>query len=139
MPLPLSLDLRERIVTAYEDGLGSYEEIADLFGVGRASVSRLLSRHRHRGALTPNPHGGGNPARIGPADGDAVAALVHDLPDATLDELADGWRRRTGREISRSSMLRALQRFGITLKKSRSKLSRHSDPTSRRNAPRSRP
>lgn len=137
MTLPISNDLRARIVETYERGFGSYEEVADLLGLGRATVSRVLSRYRRKGDLSPDPHGGGNPARIKPEDGNALADLVARNPDATVAELAAAWRRQTRREISRSSMLRALGRFGITLKKSPSKHSRLSGPTSKKNAARS--
>lgn len=41
---PLSIDLRRRGVDAYLSGMTStYSETAELFGVGEATVSRLLN------------------------------------------------------------------------------------------------
>lgn len=117
MTSPLSLDLRRRVVAAYLAGEGSYAEIAVRFGIGEASVSRLLRRFRNTESLEPDPHGGGNPARIGPDDVSIVAEIVAANPDGTVAELAQAWTARTRRPISRSSMLRALRRFGFTLKK----------------------
>lgn len=117
MTLPLSIDLRRRVVAAYLAGEGSYAEIAERFGIGEASVSRLLRRFRSTSSLEPDPHGGGNPARIGPDDVPLVAEVVAAHPDGTLAELARAWTARTRRPISRASMLRALRRFGFTLKK----------------------
>ncbi len=55
----ISLDLRRRIVRAYRSGLtSSYEATADMFEVGRASVSRLLRRDRETGDVLPNKRGG---------------------------------------------------------------------------------
>lgn len=44
---PLSLDLRERIVDAYEKGEGSQAEIAQRFAVSRSMVGKLV-RQKHR-------------------------------------------------------------------------------------------
>ena len=44
------MDVRRRVVDAYLSGRsGTYEETAALFGVGRATVSRLLWRKRETG------------------------------------------------------------------------------------------
>jgi DNA invertase Pin-like site-specific DNA recombinase len=37
-----STDLREKITRAYDDGLGSQRAIAELFGVSRSFVEKLL-------------------------------------------------------------------------------------------------
>ncbi len=68
----LSADLRERIVRAYEAKEGSYKAIAQRFSVSESSVYRLIKRHREDGTIRPRERGGGNPARIGPQDADAV-------------------------------------------------------------------
>lgn len=61
----IGLELRKRIVEAYDSGLsGTYEETAELFGVGRATVSRLLRRHRETGDVQPLPIGGNYPRQI---------------------------------------------------------------------------
>ncbi|MBW2734075.1 MAG: helix-turn-helix domain-containing protein, partial [Deltaproteobacteria bacterium] len=54
-----SIELRRRIVKAYRSGLsGTYTETATLFGVGRATVSRLLRRNRETGDVKALPMGG---------------------------------------------------------------------------------
>jgi transposase len=41
----IGIELRKRIVEAYYSGRsGTYEQTAELFGVGRATVGRLLRR-----------------------------------------------------------------------------------------------
>ena len=50
----LSLDLRRRVVRAYHEGLtATYEATAELFGIGRATVSRLLRLERETGDVLP--------------------------------------------------------------------------------------
>jgi transposase len=46
----LSLDLRERIVAAYDGRQGTREEVAQCFGVSVGMVKKLLQRKR-----TPSP------------------------------------------------------------------------------------
>ena len=64
MPAPLDVDLRERVVTAYTSGEGTYDEIARRFVVSPASVSRYLRRHREQGSLAPKLAIGGQPHRL---------------------------------------------------------------------------
>jgi transposase len=59
---PYSIDLRERVAAAVDDGEGSQREIARSFWVSVSFVSRLLKRRREAGTVAPAPHGGG-PAR----------------------------------------------------------------------------
>lgn len=57
-----STDLREKIVRAYDEGLGSQRKIAELFGVSRSFVEKLLHRRRTTGEVSALPHGGGRTA-----------------------------------------------------------------------------
>lgn len=116
MALPVSNDLRERIVASQHEGL-SYEEIAARLSVGRATVSRVLRRHRERGDVAPDGHGGGMPAKIPAADLDALRAVVADHADRTVDQLRHVWASLRGVTLSRSAMQRSLRRAGLTWKK----------------------
>jgi hypothetical protein len=51
--------LRERVVAAYEAGKGTYPKLAELFGVGEASVKRWVWLKRKLGDLSPKAAGGG--------------------------------------------------------------------------------
>ena len=113
----ISTDLRRRLVEAYGRGDGTYSELARLFGVGEATVSRVLRRHRERGTVEPDGHGGGMPARIADEELPALREMVMEAPDRTVEELRREWRRRHKTSLSRSSMLRALRRASLTWKK----------------------
>jgi transposase len=106
------LDLRQRIVSAYERKEGTYFEVAQRFGVGEATVYRLLRLKREQGAVLP-------PTRVGIPDDELpqLALLVSEFPHATLDQLRISWVARYQRELSRSSMVRALRRAGIARKR----------------------
>ena len=48
----ISVDLKRRLVEAYASGrTRTYEETAEMFGVGRATVDRALRRKRETGDL----------------------------------------------------------------------------------------
>ena len=49
MPPPLSMDLRNRIIAAYEAGEGSLRGFAKRFDVGPATTNRLWSRYKIKG------------------------------------------------------------------------------------------
>ena len=79
---PYSQDLRQRILDTVQRGEGSLRQIARRFLVSISFVTRLLHRHRSTGSLQPKPHGGGNPAVLGPEDLERLRELVPQQPDA---------------------------------------------------------
>ena len=56
---PYSMDLRERVAAAIDEGEGSERPIAKRFRVSVSFVTRLLQRRRDAGTLAPKPHGAG--------------------------------------------------------------------------------
>ena len=113
----LSKDLRQRVVEAYRRGEGSYRQLAERFGLGEASVNRYLRLLRETGDVERRPRGGGTTPKISDGELPALRALVAKKPDRTAEDLAIEWGRRTGTDMSRSAMVRALQRAGLTKKK----------------------
>lgn len=109
--------LREAIIRAFYDRGLSYEAISDLLAVGRATVSRVLRRHRETGGVQPRPRGGGNFSPIRDDAEQRLRILVATQPDLTVAEMAAELRRATGIQTSRSSVQRALGRLGYTRKK----------------------
>src|SRR5262245_47301631 len=57
MGKPHSEDLRRSVVQAIEAGR-TYEEVAELCGVSVSTVSRLLTRWRRSGSVSPEKFGG---------------------------------------------------------------------------------
>ncbi len=112
-----SLDLRERIVQAVEEGT-SQAGVARLFHVGERSVKRYLHQWRTTGTLTTSPRPGKCPS-IGPDHYPAILAQLAATPDATLEEHCERWRAATGMVVSPSTWCRLERRIGWTHKKSR--------------------
>ena len=119
MPAPISTDIRIRILEARAQEGQTYEELAERFGVGRATVDRVLRLARETGSVEPAPHGGGTPPRVGEAERVVLRELVDARPDATLDELCLALAAKTGVEISRSTMCREMRLLRFTRKKNR--------------------
>ncbi|MDQ6777897.1 MAG: IS630 family transposase [Actinomycetota bacterium] len=88
-------------------------QIASRFLVSVSFVTRLLQLHRTTGSVEPRPHGGGNPAVLGPEDGERLRELIGQQPDATLEEC----RQRLGLSCSLMTISRALSKLGLPRKK----------------------
>jgi transposase len=110
-------DLRHRIVAAVENGQLP-AAVATRFVVSLASVKRYLHQWRTTGTLTARRHPGKARA-IPPAAHDRLVALLAADPDATLAEYCARWEGETGVAVSQSTLCRAQQRVGWTVKKSR--------------------
>lgn len=111
------LDLRARIVEAHENGEGSVRELAERFAVAPNTVQNYLTLYRTTGSVAPRSHGGGVPPKIDEFGLEQVEAIVEELSDATVNELADEFSRRHHIAVGRSTMDRALRRLGLTRKK----------------------
>ncbi len=81
-----STDLREKIVRAYDEGLGSQRAIAELFGVSRCFVEKLPARRRATGDIAALLHGSGRTTLYQHKEHTLVRHLIAKQPDATLDE-----------------------------------------------------
>jgi transposase len=88
-------------------------QIARRFLVSISFVTRLLRTHRSTGSLEPKPHGGGNPAVLGPEDLERLREVIRQQPDATLEEC----RQRLGVDCSTMAISRALSKLGLPRKK----------------------
>jgi transposase len=114
-----SIDLRQKIVSAYKRRLGSQRALADVFGVSLSFVEKVLRRYRTTGELGPKPHGSGQKPHVDAAAQAFIRQVVHDHPDATLEELS--WLAdTTGVRVSLATMCRVVQRLALPRKKNRS-------------------
>lgn len=110
---PYSMDLRERVAAAVDEGEGPQREIARLFRVSLSFVSRLLQRRRQKGTLAPEPHGGGPTPVLSPDDQRLLQDTIREHNDDTLDQL----RQRCGFDCSLTTIWRVVRRRGLTSKK----------------------
>ena len=109
-----SMDLRERVIAAYDRGDGSTRQLAELFGVSRAWISKLLRLRRERGTIAAIDYRRGPKPRLTDSHIDRICELLAEKPGLTLDEV----RRRLRLPVSVPVLCTTLKRIGFTRKKS---------------------
>lgn len=114
---PYSNDLRQKVVEAYTKGEGSMRRLAARFSVSLDFVWRLLKRYRQTRRVDPKPHGGGQPRKLRELDEAILEQLVEEHADATLSELNQLLKAKTGVAVSDATIGLSLRRRGITRKK----------------------
>jgi transposase len=126
-----SLEVRQLIVDAYERGEGTYEEIGRRFARGRATVERLVRRWREKHSLEVVYSRVGPAAKVRDEELDDLKLFVADgRADWSAEALKDAWCALKGVTLSRSAMVRALQKAGLSSKKRASSLANKTVPTS---------
>ena len=117
MGRPYSTDLRDRVLRACESGSESIAVIARRFEISESAARSWMRQLHEDGRREPKPHGRGFRSILDEDDGAVLRALVAEKNDGTLAEYAQAFTKRTGEEISGSSLCRALQRHGLVIKK----------------------
>ena len=112
----LSLDLRERIVGAYDAQEGTREEIASRFRVSLGMVKKLLQQRRKTNELGHRHRYSGRKAKILPEYRDKLTTLVAAQPDLTLAQI----RQKLAMSCTVPAVHYALVALGLTYKKRRS-------------------
>lgn len=108
-----SIDMREHVMLAVEEGMDTRQGIAEAFGVTTRWIRKLVQRHRETGSIKPSPHAGGQQPRFTPERLERLKQLVEKKPDATLEEL----RKSSRVPCCKMTVSRALQQLGFTRKK----------------------
>jgi transposase len=116
MKKAISLDLRERIVAAYEGKEGTREEVAKRFKVSVGMVKKLMAQRSRTGDLRPRYRYCGRKARLEPEHGERLRRLVEKEPDVTLVEM----KQRLELGCTIGAIHWVLTRMGLTYKKRRS-------------------
>ena len=112
----LSLDLRERIVSSYDKGEGTRDEIARRFRVSLGMVKKLLQQRRKTGSIKARHHLAGRKKTIVAEHRIAIRQHLKRKPDMTLAEL----REALGLECTLPAIHYVLVDMGLTYKKRRS-------------------
>jgi transposase len=128
MAQPHPIELRQRLIEAYERGEGGYVRLARRFCVGEATAKRWVWRYHREGHVQPRAKGGGVRSDITLED---LARILAVHPDANAGEITAAYNRgRRGKQRRHaSSIKRALYRHGYVVKKNVFVRSNSSDPT----------
>lgn len=114
MPRPYSLDLRERVVGAVEQGR-SCRSVAELFDVSVSSVVKWSQRARESGSPAAKPMGSKLKRKL-LDEREWIVGRLSEVPDITLRALVAELQAR-GVEASYGSLWRLLRDEGISFKK----------------------
>jgi transposase len=112
-----SLDLRQRVVTAYEKGNNSIAEVAEQFNVGQTFVKKMLRQQREQGSVAPLAHGRGRPPSLSEKEHRLLRQKVKEPPDVALAELQEHLSAKAGVTVSIPTIHRSLRRSDFSHKK----------------------
>jgi transposase len=114
-----SLDLRERVIAAYENGVETILEVAERFAVSDSFIKKLLRRKRATGDIAPIGHRGGQPKRLTDKHRKWLLKTVSAEPDITLGELRERLLAEKNLRVSVPTVCRELRALNLRRKKSR--------------------
>ena len=122
----ISLDLRQRILNAYDREEGTRADLAKRFSVSLGLVAKLLHQRRKTGDIAPRHRFSGRKPKLLPEHRRHLRALLAKKPDLTLQEL----RGALGLECTIQAIHYVLADLGLTYKKRRSARASKIVPTS---------
>jgi transposase len=79
-----AVELRERVVGAYEAGEGSYADLAERFCIGSASVKRWVRRFRREGHVRPKKEASGRYSDIAIEEVEAIGSVTKKWTGASI-------------------------------------------------------
>jgi len=111
-----SLDLRQRVVAAYQAGKTSIRQVAERFMVTKRTVHRWVRQYQQTQDLTPKKVG---TKRVGILEQhrQEVMAIIAEHPDLYLWQYQELLRERLGIDVSTVTIHNFLKKQGMTLKK----------------------
>ncbi len=115
-----SLDLRERVVAAYEKGKNTIAEVAAQFTVGETFLKKMLRQKRQTGSLERLPQRAGAKKVLNRTHRLWLAKQIKEQPDATLVELQTSLLEKKKKSVSPATISRELQELRLGRKKNRS-------------------
>lgn len=113
-------DLRRKFLSAYDQGSGTLEELAELFGVSLGWGKKISAQRKHSGKAESIPYQPGPKWRAGAEAQKQVVAWVEAQPDLTLAQLQAKLNDETGVVLSRGRVWYLVRKLGLRLKKSHS-------------------
>jgi len=131
----IPVEIRRRIVLAFDQG-DTREEIAEVYGVGVASITRFLTRRRETGSLTPSTRPGRTPVMDENAD-THIRSWIEEKSDLTLAELRERLAS-IGYSVGLNAISERLKRLMLSRKKRAYTPPSGTGPKFRPNGPRGR-
>lgn len=114
---PISVDLRKRVIVAYDADQGQTQEaLSQRFMISQSSVSRILAKYRKNESLVAGKQSG-RPRILSQAELDFLKSTLVEKNDMTLEEQANELEKQRSIKVSAMTICRALKRMKLTRKK----------------------
>ena len=108
-----SLDLRERVVAAIEEGLSTHQAAAR-FSIGVSTAGTWARLKRSQGDVERPGRQGKPKGSVLDVHADFILGVLEDKPDTTLDELVDRLAAERAVRIVRTAVWKFLDRRDLT-------------------------
>jgi len=112
-----SIDLRKKILSAWENKEGTQRELAKRFKVSLSFIRDFLRRYREMGEITARPQGGDRRSKLKGQKEELLKIIVTEQSDIYLREIQEAIKEHKGIEVSISSLSRTLKRLNLKRKK----------------------
>lgn len=116
MARALPVEQRQKIIDAYNNGLGTVLEISKIFKVTERSVYGYLRQHRETGNLEPKPITG-RPPVLTNENLTIIKKIVLSNIDSTLEEYREIFYKQTGIDVTIVTIFNACEILNLKRKK----------------------
>jgi transposase len=112
-----SIDLRKRVMSAYDAGTLSINQIAERFAVSDRWIYKLKLQRDREGSIAPKPQNAGRKPAFSATLLQDLEQYLQDHCDATLEEIREHFSDRI--QCSLQAVANAVSRLGWRYKKNR--------------------
>ena len=118
MPAPYSLDLRQKAISAYEDGEGTQEEITERFSINVSTLRNWLIRKRKTGDIKPKEHiYRGRKVVIGEEGASFIQEMVKEKPDILIKDIQVSYKEKFNIQAAQAMVSRVFKKLDLRRKK----------------------
>jgi transposase len=112
-----SMDLRKRVMAAYDSGKYTLKQVAEQFQVTAQWIQQIRRRRKLEGTIAPHPQNQGRKPAFRGKQLEELDEFVRDHPDATLEEIKEHFAGKVTCSIV--AIHYTLKRLGWRYKKKR--------------------
>ncbi len=113
-----SEDLRNIIIEAWKNNIGTHQQIADQYSVSRSTITRLIRLYRETDSVISKPiYKERKPRKFDLKNADELKILIGQKPDIKLKEISAFYLKSFNIELSLSTISRQIRKLGFTRKK----------------------
>lgn len=112
-----SLDLRHKILSAWQNKENTQRGLAKRFKVSLSFVRDFLRRYRETKEIAARPQGGDRRSKIKGENEELVKTIIKKQNDIYLREIKDNLQESNGIKVSVSALSRTVKRLELRRKK----------------------